>query len=159
MKNKYVIFIVAIILLIIGMTILGFKYHNTSSELKNNKMIYCVMEDPSNDGKMELYYDFKDNHVYRYTMVSTYKMTNDFRIDLARESANKSNEKYKGIIQNIWTDGNVRVSTEIYNLDIMTEDELNSDAGFLVKDLKTKTRDEIIDSIKPMGESGTFKCN
>lgn len=159
MKNKCVVFIVVIVLLVLVLSILGVKYYSVRNELKDNKTIYCVMEDPSNDGKMELFYDFKDNQVYRYSIVSTYKMTDDYKIDTAKELAIKSNEKYKGIIQDVWTDGKVRVSTEIYNLDIMNDEDFNSDAGLLVKDLKSKTRQQIIDSINPIGENGTYKCN
>ncbi|MBQ7140925.1 MAG: hypothetical protein IJO32_05420 [Bacilli bacterium] len=159
MKNKNMLFIVVILVLIIVAGFFGIKDYNLTNELKENKTIYCVMEDSSNNGKMELYYDFKDNHVYRYSVISTYKMTDDFKIDVAKELANKSNEKYKGIIQKVWTDGNVRISSEIYNLDIMTEADFNSETGLLVKDLKSKTRQQIIDSINPMGENGTFKCN
>lgn len=159
MKNKCVVFIVVIVLLVLVLSVLGVKYYSVRNELKDNKTIYCVMEDPSNDGKMELFYDFKDNQVYRYSIVSTYKMTDDYKIDVAKELATKSNEKYKGIIQNVWTDGKVRVSTEIYNLDIMNDEDFNSDAGLLVKDLKSKTRQQIIESINPIGENGSYKCN
>lgn len=71
-------------------------------------------------------------------------MTDDYKIDTAKELAIKSNEKYKGIIQDVWTDGKVRVSTEIYNLDIMNDEDFNSDAGLLVKDLKVKQDNKLL---------------
>lgn len=159
MKKKSLIYFMIIGVLIIILCFFAIKYYSVNEKLNENKTIYCVMEDLNNEGKMELYYDFKDNHVYRYSIISTYKMTDDFKIDVARDLANKSNEKYKGIIQNVWTDGKIRVSSEIYNLDIMTEEDYNSDAGIFVKELKNKTRKQIIESITPMGESKIFECN
>lgn len=156
MKNKFMIFIV---LLVLGICILSIKYYNAKRELKENKMIYCVMDDPINAGKMELYYDFKDGHAYKYTVVSSYKMTNDFNIESAKSLISKSNETYKGIVQSFWTDNNIRITTEVYYLDLMTEEDYNSTLGKMVKGLKEKSRQEIIDSIIPIGENATFKCN
>ena len=159
MKNKYLVFVVVIVLLVIGVGVLGVKYYNTNSALKNNTTLYCVMEDQVNDGKMEFYYDFKDNHVYRYMIVSSYKMTDNFNVELAKALITKNNEAYKGIVQSFWTDNNTRLTTEVYYLDLMTEEDYSSQLGNLVKDLKDKSRQEIIDSIVPMSDGDTFKCN
>jgi len=51
------------------------------------------------------------------------------------------------------------MTTEIYNLDLLTENEFKEITGMSIKDIKSKTRKEIIESIIPMGEDGSFKCN
>ena len=72
----------------------------------------------------------------------------------------KNNNKYKGATSKFWTDNNIYMTTEIYNLDLLSEQECKELTTFSKKDLKSKTRKEIIDSFIPMiNDSETFKCN
>ena len=48
---------------------------------------------------------------------------------------------------------------EIYNLDLLSEKEWKELTMFSKKDLQTKTRQEIIDSILPVTKGKTFHCN
>lgn len=41
MKNKYLVFVVVIVLLVIGVGVLGVKYYNANSALKNNNTLLC----------------------------------------------------------------------------------------------------------------------
>ena len=126
---------------------------------KNEKSIYCVMEDATKENKMEIYYDFKDGEVYRYSIVNTNKLTDNINVDAYKEMIQKSNDKYKGATSKFWKDDNTYMTTEIYNLDLLTENEFKEITGMSLKDIKSKTRKDIIESIIPMGEDGSFKCN
>ena len=69
---------------------------------------------------------------------------------------------FKILIENtgkFWTNDKYYVTTEIYDLNLLTEDEFKEITGMSLNELKTKSRREIIDSIVPMSNSGTFKCD
>ena len=117
------------------------------------------MEDNLKENRMEIYYDFKDGQVYRYSIVNTNKLTENINIEAYKEMILNSNNKYKGFTGKFWTDNNVYMTTEIYDLDLLSENEFKELTGISLKELKTKTRQEIIDSIIPMGDIGNFKCN
>lgn len=126
---------------------------------KNESSIYCVMEDAAQENKMEIYYDFKDGEVYRYSIVNTNKLTESINIDAYKETFLNSNNKYKGAISKFWNDNRTYMTTEIFNLDLLTEQEFKEITGMSLKELKSKTRKEIIKSIIPMSDGGSFKCN
>ena len=77
-KNKLFIIIIFILALII--LILGIKTYTLNETVKNNESIYCVVEDKTQQTKMEMYFDFKDNQVYRYTVISTNPYTENINI-------------------------------------------------------------------------------
>lgn len=116
------------------------------------------MKDNENN-KMEIYFDFKDSRAYRYSIISTNKYDDSINIETYKENINKFNNKYKGTVQKIWIDNNTYTTTEIYNLDLLTEKEFKEITGISLKELKTKTRQEIIDSFFPITSGGNFKCN
>ncbi len=158
MKNKKILFSIIFILLVV-VILLGVMFWLTNQKLKNNSSIYCVMEDNLKENRMEIYYDFKDGQVYRYSIVNTNKLTENINIEAYKEMILNSNNKYKGFTGKFWTDNNVYMTTEIYDLDLLSENEFKELTGISLKELKTKTRQEIIDSIIPMGDIGNFKCN
>ena len=51
------------------------------------------------------------------------------------------------------------MTTEIFNLDLLTEQEFKEITGMSLKELKSKTRKEIIKSIVTMSDGVIFKCN
>lgn len=158
MKNKKVFFIIILVLIVL-VILLGILFVRAERELKNNTMIHCVMENNSKENKMELYFDFKDGQVYRYSIVNTNKLTDNINIDAYKQMLSNSNNKYKGATGKFWTDNNIYVTTEIYDLDLLSEEEFKEITAMSKKELKSKTRNEIIDSMIPMGNDGSFKCN
>lgn len=157
MKNNKVLIIIIFILVII-LCLLSYKFISVNKELNNNKTIYCVMKDNENN-KMKIYFDFKDGRAYRYSIISTNKYDDSINIDAYKENINKSNNKYKGAVQKILIDKNTYTTTEIYNLDLLTEKEFKEITDISLKELKKKTRQEIIDSFFPITSGGNFKCN
>ena len=51
------------------------------------------------------------------------------------------------------------MTIETYDLELLTEEEFKEITGMSLKELKSKTRQQIIDSIIPMSNGGSFKCN
>lgn len=148
--GKCIVLVLGIVVVVVGMMLL-FK--------KDESSIYCVMEDTKQENKMEIYYDFKDGKVYRYSIVNTNKLTENINVEAYKEMMEKSNNKYKGATSKFWNDNNTYMTTEIFNLDLLTENEFKEITGMSLKELKSKTRKEIIKSITPMGNGGSFKCN
>ena len=136
-KNK--LFIIIIFILAVIILILGIKTYTLNKTAKNNESIYCVMEDKTQQTKKEMYFDFKDNQIYRYTVIST----------------NPYTEKSK-----VWTDNKKVVTTEISNLDLLSETEFKELTGMSKKEFQSKNRDEIIESIIPFTseENTIFEC-
>ena len=158
MKKKKIIHIIVIIFGIsIALFCLMFLLINQN--LKNNSSIYCIMEDDSKENKMEIYYDFKDGQVYRYSIVNTNKLTNKINIEAYKEMIQNTNNQYKGSTGKFWNDNNVYMTIETYDLELLTEEEFKEITGMSLKELKSKTRQQIIDSIIPMSNGGSFKCN
>ena len=158
MKNKKIYFL-CFCLLFLGIIILGIKVFLLKEQLKNNSTIYCVMEDEKKENKMELYFDYKDGKIYKYSIINTNKMTDNINIDAYKQKMEDNNQKYKGATGKFWTDSNIYVTSEIYNLDLLSEKEWKELTMFSKKDLQTKTRQEIIDSILPVTKGKTFHCN
>ena len=158
MKYKKIYFL-CFCLLFLGIIILGIKVFLLKEQLKNNSTIYCVMEDEKKENKMELYFDYKDGKIYKYSIINTNKMTDNINIDAYKQKMENNNQKYKGATGKFWTDSNIYVTSEIYNLDLLSEKEWKELTMFSKKDLQTKTRQEIIDSILPVTKGKTFHCN
>lgn len=157
MKNSK-IFIIIIFILVIMLCLLSFKFLSINKELNNSKSIYCVMND-NGSNKMEIYFDFKNGMVYRYSIICTNKYNKNINVEIYKETIDKFNNKYKGAIQKFWTDNNIYITTEIYDLELLTENEFKEITGISLKELKSKTRQQIIDSFVPMLDGGSFKCN
>lgn len=107
----------------------------------------------------KIYYDFIDGEVYKFSIINTNKMTENVNVDAYRESMKKLNDKYKGATGKFWNDNNIYITTEIYNLNLLSEEEFKEITFMSKKDLKSKTRQDIIDSIIPMGNGGNYICN
>ncbi len=156
--KKTKIFIIIIFILVIILCLLSFKILSINKELNNSKSIYCVMKDNSSN-KMEIYFDFKNGAVYRYSIINTNKYDKNIKVETYKEIFERFNNKYKGAIQKFWTDNNIYITTEIYDLELLTENEFKEITGMSIKNLKSRTRQQIIDSMIPMGDGGSFKCN
>lgn len=156
-KNK--IFIIIILILTFIIVALGIKVYTLNETSKNNETLYCVMEDKKQQSKMEIYFDFKDNQVYRYTVISTNPYKESINISNYEKIISNTNKKYEGAISKVWTDNKKVVTTEISNLDILSATEFKELTGISKKELQSKNRDEIIESIIPFGEESTkFEC-
>ena len=156
-KKSFLICIIGLILIVVG---LGIGLFITNKELKNSQTIYCVMEDNAQQTKMEMYFDFKKKQVYRYTIISTNPYNDNINIDNYKSFMDNSNKKYKGATSKVWYDNENVMTTEIYDLGLLSEKEFKEITGMSKKELQTKSRDEIIESIIPMGDSSSssFKC-
>ena len=156
-KNILLVCIAGLILIVVG---LGIGLFITNKELKNSQTIYCVMEDNAQQTKMEMYFDFKKKQVYRYTIISTNPYNENVNIDNYETFMNNSNKKYKGATSKVWYDNEKFMTTEIYDLSLLSEDEFKEITGMSKKELQNKSRSEIIESIVPMGGSSnsSFKC-
>jgi uncharacterized protein YkuJ len=142
-KNITLIVVVILIAIVIGM---GIRLYFINRELQNNKTIYCITED--SESKLEIYYDFKNGKVYRYSVIDAYS-----------NNANSSNLKYKGVTNKIWYDSNEFIATEIYDLNLLTEEEFKEITGMSKTKLQEMSRSEIIDSYIPMiNSNASFKC-
>ncbi|MBE6147761.1 MAG: hypothetical protein E7168_05495 [Firmicutes bacterium] len=157
-KNK--LFIIIIFILAVIILILGIKTYTLNETAKNNESIYCVMEDKTQQTKMEMYFDFKDNQVYRYTVISTNPYTENINITNYETALNNTNKKFEGATSKVWTDNKKVVTTEISNLDLLSETEFKELTGMSKKELQSKNRDEIIESIIPFTseENTIFEC-
>lgn len=116
-KDK--IFIIIILILTFIIVALGIKVYTLNETSKNNETLYCVMEDKKQQSKMEMYFDFKDNQVYRYTVISTNPYKESINISNYEKIISNTNKKYEGAIAKVWTDNKKVVTTEIFNLDIL----------------------------------------
>lgn len=157
-KNR--LFIIIILILAVIVVALGIKTYTLNETAKNNETIYCVMEDKTQQTKMEMYFDFKDNQVYRYTVISTNPYTENTNITNYETFMSNANKKYEGATSKVWTDNKKVVTTEISNLDLLSEAEFKELTGMSKKELQSKNRDEIIESIIPYvtDESTNFEC-
>lgn len=158
MRNNKILYLI-IFLLIVILTFLLIKTLFVNRKLRDNSSIYCVMEDSLGENKMEIYYDFIDGEVYKFSIINTNKMTENVNVDAYKDSMKKLNDKYKGATGKFWTDNNIYITTEIYDLTLLSEYEFKEITSMSKKELKTKTRQDIIDSIIPMGSDGIYKCN
>jgi hypothetical protein len=153
-KNITLIVVVILIAIVIGM---GIRLYFINKELQNNKTIYCVTED--SESKLEIYYDFKNGKVYRYSVINTQPYSEDLNIDSYSNVANSSNLKYKGVTNKIWYDSNEFITTEIYDFNLLTEEEFKEITGMSKTELQEMSRSEIIDSYIPMiNSNASFKC-
>ena len=125
----------------------------TSSE---SNSIYCKSETSPTD-KIEIYYDFKDGSVYKYTIVTTNPITEDVDREKQEQFITAGNLKYKGLIAKIWYENDAYTTTEIFDLDRLKENEMRDLTGISIKELKNTSRDELINTIVPTS-SFKFTC-
>lgn len=111
----------------------------------DSNSIYCKSETSQTD-KIELYYDFKDGSVYRYTIVTTNPITEEVDRKRQEQFIDALNLKYKGIIAKIWYENDTFTTIEIFDLDRLTETEMKDLTGISIKELKNKSREELINT-------------
>ena len=114
----------------------------------NYSSIYCYSE--GEVGNMKIYFDFRDGTVYRYTIVTENPITSTINKELMENQVDENNKKYKGYISKIWFDNQNYTTIDIYDLDILTEDEMKELTNISIKEMKKQSRKEIIDSVLPM---------
>lgn len=118
--------------------------------------IYCKSETSPTE-KIEIYYDFKDGSVYKYTIVTTNPITKDVDREKQEQFITAGNLKYKGLIAKIWYENDTYTTTEIFDLDRLKENEMRDLTGISIKELKNTSRDELINTIVPTS-SFKFTC-
>lgn len=143
MKKNSIIYSGAIVILLIIIGFLVYKNQMVNKNKFNTESIYCTYG--KNEDKIELYIDFKDGKAYRYTHVLTNKMDSNFNLSGYQESFDMENQKYKGVVAKIWNDDNIRVITEVFDLNILSEKEMQDLTAISIKELQSKTRAEIIE--------------
>ncbi len=154
-KNKILIgIIIGLILLIGGLSYCLFK---VNMKLINNNTIHCVMD--SSDGTMELLYDYKDGEIYRFSIIGISDFKEGTNIDSIKYAMEKYDEKYKGVVQKYWTDYETSVTLEIFNFDLLSDEEFEETMFMSRSKFKELSRQDIIDSFMPMMNDGTFECN
>lgn len=157
-----ILFLSLIILSIIFINNLKNKSNETDSIDHNaivSNAIYCKTETSPTD-KIEIYYDFKDDSVYRYTIVTTSPIQEDFdkvKKEKLINSIETLNSKYKGLISKIWFEDDAYTITEIFDLERLTESEMKNLTGISIKEIKNQSRDELKKAIIPMSSS-SFYC-
>lgn len=147
-----IVFLILITLIILLIT----RVVTLSRENEKNKSIYCKME--SDKEKMELYFDIKDGVAYRFTIVTEQPYKEELNIDNYNKFTNKSNQKYRGATSKVWHDNNTFITTDIFDINSLSEKEFKELLGMSKKELQKKTRKEIIDSIDIMGEVTDYFC-
>lgn len=154
-NNKILIGVIVGLILIIGGLCYGlFRVNN---KLVNNNTIHCVMSD--SDGTMEFFYDYRDGEIYRYSIISTFSYKDSVNVDAYKLGVERYNEKYKGVVEKFWTDYNTCVTMEIFNFDLLSDEEFQETMYMSRSKFKELSRQDIIDSFVPMMNDGTFECN
>ena len=108
--------------------------------------IYCKTETSPSD-KIEIYYDFKDGSVYKYTIVITSPIQEALDKEKQAEFIAALNSQYKGLSSKVWYDDDSYTTIETFYLDLLTEDEMKHLTGLSIKDLKNQSREELKNSI------------
>ncbi len=152
MKKGNIVLIIILVVLLIITIFLGYKLKVTGDKYEENKSLYCVTGDNTND-KIELYFDFKDGKAYRYTQVFTNEFKPEYNLDSYKQLIEEEN-KYKSVIAKIWNNDKVSILTEVFDLDEKNKDELKE---FNFDGLIGKTRKEIMNNgIETYGDN--LKC-
>ena len=154
MKKGYIIFGLIVVILLLIMGFIGYKYKEANDKYQENKNLYCSITSSDTENKIELYFDFKDGKAYRYTQVFTNTLNPDFNLDLYKERIAQENDNYNCVVAKIWADDNNYILTEVFNLDEKNNDELK-ELGF--SDFSKMSREELIDNIEVFG--GKLECN
>lgn len=126
---------------------------------KDYENVYCVMEDTAENSKLEMYFDYQDNKIYRYTLIGTKPFSEDINIERYEKGGKIAEEKSLGLIEKYWFDEEKFVTMDIYMLPLMSDEEFKQATGMTKKDFEKQTKQEVIDSIIVMGQEGTaFHC-
>jgi hypothetical protein len=112
---------------------------------EENQSIYCKTS--SSNDSIELYFDFNNNSLYRYSIITTNQITDEFDISIINKQTQINNEKYKGLISKIWYDDNTFITYDIFDLNLLSEEEMKEITGLSIKELKSKSRDELKENI------------
>ncbi len=122
---------------------------------EENQAIHCKTTNSNNS--IEVYFDFNNNSLYRYSIITTNQINDEFDITNINKQTQINNEKYKGLISKIWYDNNTYTTYEIFDLNLLSEEEMKELTGLSIKELKNKSSDELKDSIIPFS-SDEFSC-
>ena len=159
MKKKLFMWSFALVLVISAFSFLAFKSIKAASKPNAYEPIHCVLEEKDSIDKMELYYDFNDNKVYRFSIVSTYALTDSIDIEKYEKGVSVTNAKYAGYSGKIWHDNEKMITLESYYVDLFSEEEFKEAIMMSKEELQSKNRKEIIESIVPMGDNSKYSCN
>ena len=84
------------------------------SEIDNSyESIHCTLGDKDGNDKMELYYDFNDNKVYRFSIVNTYLLTDSIDVEKYEKGVSVTNAKYAGYSGKIWNNSKRRYDSDL----------------------------------------------
>ena len=89
--------------------------------------------------------------------VTTNPITEDVDREKQEQFITAGNLKYKGLIAKIWYENDTYTTTEIFDLDRLTETEMKDLTGISIKELKNTSREELINTIVPTS-SFKFTC-
>lgn len=159
MKNKVFILAFSLLLVICSASFFAYKSSIAATKSKEYESIHCVLGDKEGIEKMELYYDFNDNKVYRFSIVSTNALTDSIDIEKYEKAVTNTNAKYAGYSGKVWHDDEKMINLETYYVDLFSEEQFNEILMMSKKELQSKNRKEIIESITPMGDNANFSCN
>ena len=104
MKNKLFILAFSFILVITAISFFAFKSINAESKSNGYESIHCVLWDKEGIDKMELYYDFIDEKVYRFSIIGTNALSDSINVENYEKAMNATNEKYAGYSGKVWHD-------------------------------------------------------
>ena len=155
-NNHNIIFIVILCLICVVFVIIfinNLRNNDKDSSTSEGNAIYCKTENSPTD-KIEIYFDFKDGAAYRYTIVTTSPLKKDFDKEKYDEFILGLNLKHKGLMSKIWYEEDTYTITEVFDLDRLTEDEMNNLTGISKKELKSQSRDKIKKTIVPIVAQG-----
>jgi hypothetical protein len=155
-RKKYLKFIIPIIVIILVFTILI----NINSN-SNNNSLYCILNDKSNNSKMELYFDYLNKEVYRVTIISTQEYTEDIKNNYSSYESEKENiNKITGINEMIWHDEKNFVTVTECMLPIASSEEVKTICGIDKTNINKYSKKDLIKSFTIYGDSNSsFKCN
>ena len=153
MGKTYLIIISTLALTSIVFNIVLISNQNAS----DGDAIYRKTETSPND-KIEIYYDFKDDSVYKYTIVITSPIQEDLDKEKQEQFISALNSQYKGLSSKIWYDDDSYTTIETFYLDLLTEDEMKHLTGLSIKDLKNQSREQLKNSIIPIS-GNDHSCN
>ena len=137
MKIINIILSVFVLLLISGCS--------EKSEIDNSyESVHCVLGDKDGNDKLELYYDFNDNKVYRFSIVSTKLLDDSIDIEKYERIVADTNSKRAGYSGKVWHDNEKMITLETYYLDLFSEEEFKEALMMSKEELQSKNRKEII---------------
>lgn len=156
MKKFFVYFF--LILMITTISVISIKFIKDESKYKESDTIYCITENQEQNEKLEIYFDFKDKKVYRFSIIGTQNYSDSINIDRYIKSIDNTNKKYVGSLGKIWYDNKKFITIETYHLDILSEEEFKQLTGMSKKEIQATNRQELIDLIIPIGETSNYSC-